>query len=163
MQGQLMLADSGDEGGAAEGLMNGASVVYSCGGSTGKLPICLSRNGWMDAAKLEGWIQQKSELVLVDSQFLRDSYRFVDEFELSANVLVLEQWSQPVNLKQIGLWPASPPIANRWWRQHRRTLFGLVIEISAKIWGVSVDDILLVSDFSYGDNWVWRKIGTTAH
>jgi hypothetical protein len=156
-QGRLMLADSLDE---EEGLMAGAGVIYACGGDTGELPICLSDKGWMDGKELAGWVQEKKEVLLIDTQFLHDSYRFVDEFKLLSNVLVVQEWSQPVSLKQLSLWPSSQPAANRWWRQYQRTLKGLIIRVAATTWGVSVDDLLAASEFTYGDDWIWRDVGT---
>jgi hypothetical protein len=161
VQGELMLADW-DDIRDSEGLMDGAGVVYACGGDTGKLPICLSAEGWLDAENLASWVRKKKEVLLIDTQFLRDSYRFVDEFKLFDSVLVVKEWSQPVSLKQLGLWPTSDPAANRWWRQYQRTLKGLAVNILAKLWCVSVDDVLLASEFTYADHWVFRDIGTAA-
>ena len=159
-QGELMLADWSKDETDPESLMVGAGVVYACGGDTGELPICLSRKGWMDADAIASWGRTKKEILLLDAQFLRDSYRFVDEFELIGNVLVVQEWSQPIPLKQIGQWPSSPPVANRWWRHNQRSLKGLIIHILASIWGVSVDDIIVASEFTYGDDWIWRDIAT---
>jgi hypothetical protein len=159
-QGELMLADWRKDAEDPESLMIGAGVVYACGGDTGTLPICLSKKVWMDAEAIASWGRTKKEILLIDAQFLRDSYRFVDEFDLMGNVLVIQEWSQPVPLKQIGQWPSTPPVANRWWRQNQRSLKGLIIHILARVWGVSVDDVIAASEFTYGDDWVWRDIAT---
>ena len=154
-----MLADWDDKD--PEGLMIGASVIYACGGDTGKLPICFiqKRDGWM-LEEIAIWGRTKKEILLVDAEFLHDSYRFVDEFELIGNVLVVQEWSQPVSLKQIGLWPSAPPVANRWWRHNQRSLKGLIVHNLAKVWSAWVDDVVLTSEFTYGNDWVWRDIAT---
>ena len=105
-QAELMLADW-EEDDDPEGLMDGASVIYACGGETSKLPICMSEHGWLDAEELTAWIQKKREVLLVDTQFIHDSHRFIDEFKLLDNVLVVKEWGQPVSLQQVGLWPNS--------------------------------------------------------
>ena len=136
-----------------------AGVVVACGGDPGKLPICFSEKGWLTSGEIKGWLARKKQVLLVESEFLDNVHRFVDDFKLRDDVLVVEGLARPVNLKRATLWPSSAPISHQWWREFHRTLKGLVVSTAAEYWGVPVNDVLLASKFSTPEKYWWGDIG----
>ena len=145
-----------------------AAVVYHCGGEIGDLPFCYSHLGWMNMEELLPWVGRKLEILLVDIDFIDDAFRFVEDFTLDPNVLVVAGTTLLTWVGGGALWPAAPRHhrPHRWWNAHQRTLKGLVVSTLASYWAVSIDQILEASEFSKHpsdpsaeDRYIWRDIG----
>lgn len=147
--------------GKNEDLVACASIIRALGGNTTNLPIAYSENGWKNSEEILKWASEYEEITLLQDaayHLIKEKY---NDLRLNENVLVVEM-GVPVALtsKTSFQWPL---LINEWPNEFRfdeKTLKGLVIEILAKAWSVSLDDLLLASRFSDDNVKCKREIGT---
>ncbi len=142
-----------------ENLVECASVIRALGADIGNLPVAYSESGWKNSEEISKWAREYDEIIfLQDEDYYIQSQKY-KELKVHKNVLVVAGWS-PSLLNSEGhfRWPT---LINEWPGEfwfYKRTMEGVVIEVLAKAWSISLSDILSVSKFS-GDISYEREIG----
>lgn len=142
-------------------LVGCASIIRSIGADPGNLPIAYSTNGWKNSEEILKWANKYNEVILLQDAAYWLQNQECNEFKLNENVLVVDVGVHGIlnSINSHLRWPISINEYSEEFWFHKRTLVGLVIEILAKSWSVSLEELLSASDLSNDDINYKREIG----
>ena len=146
-----------------EDLESCAAIVRACNGYTGKLPVALSKSGWLSADDISVWKDIPDEILLVHDAAVSIKKRELGELRLYPNVLAVGM-GMPVILqfRHSGFYIDWLGDKDNCLGFHAKTLQGAVIEALARAWNKPLKDIIDSSSFRNDDEEenVEREIGT---
>jgi hypothetical protein len=140
-------------------------IIRLCGGSTKNLPIAIYQDAWVSYVDVSQNQDLPDEILLLDPMNLKLE-KSAKQFVLESNVMLIDH-SHRSSILQPGSddyieWPDFEVSWGSQFYIFQPSLGGAVVEALAEAWGVSVEDVLSISDLIHGKQPL-RKVGSVGN
>ena len=143
-----------------------ANIVRICGGSTGKLKIAKSAQGWLDAKQIIQIFRPIDELLLIgssDLDYLTDKFGAIklNDNVLSTNdssVTIFNSIFSSTKSNERIEWPESS-LDKGYGIPYRKFLEGAILDSLVKSWSTTLDCIMKIAEKSANGKRIIREIG----